>query len=128
MRAWAVSGHPGAPGRLARVERAVPDFYATYAEGHDKPMAIIETAALYDPAGDGPDETAVKSAWFEQVFSAETRERFGRIGMINWFEWRKQEPEVGREIDWRLGSDPTLARALLESAPEGWLEFAPTDD
>ena len=77
-------------------ERAVPDFYATYAEGHDKPMAIIETAALYDPSGDGPDEAAVKSAWFEQVFSDETRDRFSRIGMINWFEWRTQEPEVGR--------------------------------
>ena len=109
-------------------ERAVPDFYATYAEGHDKPMAIIETAALYDPAGDGPDEAAVKSAWFEQVFSAETRERFGRIGMINWFEWRKQEPEVGREIDWRLGADADLGRSLLETTPEGWLAFAPTDE
>ncbi len=109
-------------------ERAVPDFYATYAEGHDKPMAIIETAALYDPAGDGPDEAAVKSAWFEQVFSAETRDRFGRIGMINWFEWRKQEPEVGREIDWRLGADADLGRSLLEATPEGWLAFAPTDE
>jgi hypothetical protein len=109
-------------------ERSVPDFYATYAEGHDKPMAIIETAALYDPAGDGPDEAAVKSAWFEQVFSADTRDRFSRIGMINWFEWRKQEPEVDREIDWRLGSDPTLARSLLDTAPDGWLVFAPADE
>lgn len=107
-------------------EQAVPDFYATYAEGHDKPMAIIETAALYDPAGDGPGEADVKSAWFEQVFSADTRDRFGRIGMINWFEWRKQEPEVGREIDWRLAGNPELGRSLLEAAPDGWLAFAPT--
>ena len=108
-------------------ERAIADFYATYAEGHDKPMAIIETAALYDPAGGGPDEAAVKSAWFEQVFSDETRDRFSRIGMINWFEWRKQEPEVGREIDWRLTGDPALGRSLLEAAPDGWLLFAPTE-
>ena len=104
----------------------VPDFYAEYAEDHDKPMAIIETAALYDPDGGGPDEAAVKSAWFEQVFSADTREHFPRIGMINWFEWRKDEPEVGTVIDWRLASDPELARSLLDSVPDGLLEFAPT--
>ena len=108
-------------------EVAVPDFYATYAEGHDKPMAIIETAALYDPAGDGPDAAAVKSAWFEQVFSDETRGRFSRIGMINWFEWQKPEPEVDREIDWRLAGDSALGRSLLGAAPEGWLAFAPTE-
>lgn len=107
-------------------EVAVPDFYATYAGGHDKPMAVIETAALYDPAGGGPDEAAVKSAWFEQVFSDEVRERFDRIGMINWFEWRKHEPEVDAEIDWRLSADPDLARTLLGAVPEGWLAFAPT--
>ena len=108
-------------------EAQVPDFYATYAEGHDKPMAIIETAALYDRAGGGPDEASVKSAWFEQVFSVETRDRFARIGMINWFEWRKEEPEVGGVIDWRLGSDAELARSLLSAVPDGWLAFAPID-
>lgn len=106
-------------------EVAIPDFYATYAEGHAKPMAIIETAALYDPAGGGPDEQAVKSAWFEQVFGADTRERFDRIGMINWFEWRKDEPEVGGVIDWRLGANPDLGRALLDAVGDGWLSFAP---
>jgi hypothetical protein len=104
----------------------VPDFYAEYAEGQDKPMAIIETAALYDPDGGGPDEAAVKSGWFQQVFSPDTRDRFGRIGMINWFEWRKDEPEVGEVIDWRLASDRELARSLLGGVPDGWLEFAPT--
>ena len=88
-------------------------------------MAIIETAALYDPAGGGPEEQAVKSAWFEQVFSADTRERFDRIGMINWFEWRKDEPEVGAVIDWRLGSNPELGRSLLDAVGDGWLSFAP---
>ena len=106
-------------------EAPIPDFYATYAEGHDKPMAIIETAALYDPAGSGPDEMAVKSAWFEEVFSDTTRDRFARIGMINWFEWRKDEPEVGGVIDWRLGADPDLGRSLLDAVPDGWLAYAP---
>ena len=105
-------------------EVPVPDFYATYAEGHDKPMAIIETAALYDPAGTGPDEGALKRAWFEQVFSAETRDAFPRIGMINWFEWRKDEPEVDAVIDWRMAGDGELGRTLLASVPPGWLLFA----
>lgn len=104
-------------------EVAVPDFYATYAEGHDKPMAIIETAALYDPAGEGPDEVTLKRAWFEQVFSADTRDAFPRIGMLNWFEWRKDEPEVDAVIDWRMAGDPELGRSLLASVPADWLDF-----
>ncbi|HET8784419.1 MAG TPA: glycosyl hydrolase, partial [Candidatus Limnocylindrales bacterium] len=88
----------------------IPDLYATYADGHDKPMAIIETAILFDPAATGgPSEKDLKSAWFGQVFSDATRTGFPRLGMLNWFEWRKQESEVGRVIDWRLASDPALA-------------------
>ena len=30
-------------------EVQVPDFYATYAEGHGKPMGVFETAALFNP-------------------------------------------------------------------------------
>lgn len=102
-------------------EVAVPDFYATYADGHDKPMAITETAALFDPSGAGPTEAEVKSAWFAQVFSEATRTSFPRIGLVSWFEWRKEEPEVGTVIDWRLGADPTLGRGLLDGVPDGWL-------
>ncbi|HEV8282585.1 MAG TPA: hypothetical protein VGQ02_12040 [Candidatus Limnocylindrales bacterium] len=103
-----------------------PDLYATYADGHVKPMAIIETAILYDPSGpaSGPSERALKTAWFQQVFSSSTRHDFPRIGMLNWFEWRKVEPEVGRVIDSRLAADPALARSLLDGVPAGWLRFA----
>jgi hypothetical protein len=104
---------------------SVPDFYATYADGHDKPLAIIETAALYDPAvSTGPTEAELKTAWFTQVFSTQTRDAFPRIRMINWFEWRKEEAEVGRVIDWRLAADADLARSLLAGVPDGWLRFA----
>ena len=114
----------GSPTGAHGDEVPVPDFYATYADGHDKPLAIIETAALYDPAGEGPGESAIKRAWFEQVFSAETRGAFPRIGMINWFEWRKDEPEVDDVIDWRMAGDAELGRSLLASVPPGWLLFA----
>ena len=104
---------------------AVPDLYGIYAHGHDKPLAIVETAILYDPAAtSGPSERKLKTAWFDEVFSAKTRADFPRIGMINWFEWRKQESEVGKVIDWRLAADPALARSLLDQVPGGWLHFA----
>jgi hypothetical protein len=105
-------------------ETDVPDFYADYTIGHDKPMAITETAALWDPAGAGPDGSEITAAWFAQVFGPDVHERFPRLRMINWFEWRKQEAEVGTVIDWRLSASPELARSLLADVPPGWLRFA----
>jgi hypothetical protein len=101
----------------------IPDFYATYAEGRDKPMGIFETAALYNPAEPGPSEEAIKTAWWRQLADPAIRADFPRLAMINWFEWRKHEPEVGGVIDWRLTFDPDLARRLLAEAPQGWLRF-----
>jgi hypothetical protein len=101
----------------------IPDFYATYSEGHDKPMGVFETAALYNPAEDGPSEADITSAWWAQVTDPAIRTEFPRLAMINWFEWRKDEPEVGGVIDWRLTADPQLARDLLSKLPSGWLLF-----
>ncbi len=53
-----------------------------------------------------------------------TRDDFPRIRMLNRFEWRKVEPEVGRVIDWRLAADPALAKSPLDGVPAGWLRFA----
>jgi hypothetical protein len=106
-------------------ESAIPDFYADYVVGHDKPTSITETAILYDPAGPGPSEPELKTAWWRQVFDTSIRDRFPRIAMVNWFEWRKQEVEVGKVIDWRISADPSLARSLLAELPDGWLRFAP---
>ncbi len=100
-----------------------PDFYAEYAEGHRKPMGIFETAALYNPAEPGPGEAEIKSAWWRQVADPSVRADFPRLAMLNWFEWRKEEPEVGGVVDWRLAADGELARTLLADAPEGWLRF-----
>ena len=114
-------------GRAAQADSvAVPDLYSLYADGHDKPIAIVETAILYDPAAPagGPTAASLKTAWFNQVFAAASRAEFPRVGMINWFEWRKTEAEVGRVIDWRLAADPALARSLLAPVPDGWLVFA----
>ncbi|MGH2379650.1 MAG: glycoside hydrolase family 26 protein, partial [Candidatus Limnocylindria bacterium] len=99
----------------------IPDFYVAYADGHDKPIGVFETAALYNPAADGSDEAELKAAWWSQVTDPAVREAFPRLAMLNWFEWRKDEPEVGGIIDWRLTADPALARSLIADAPDDWL-------
>ena len=58
-----------------------------------------------------------------QVFDPAIRADFPRLAMVNWFEWRKHEPEVGHVIDWRITADADLVRALLAEVPEGWLRF-----
>lgn len=105
----------------------IPDFYATYAEGHGKPMGVFETAALFNPSAGGPGEAEMKAAWWRQVTDPAIRDDFPRLAMLNWFEWRKDEAEVGGIVDWRLTSDPAFARELLAGAPDGWLRFGGLD-
>ena len=81
----------------------VPDFYADYAVGRNKPLAIPETAALYVPAtGDRGLERQIKEGWWGQFLRAEFMAAYPRIKMINWFEWEKPEAEIGGQtVDWR---------------------------
>jgi hypothetical protein len=105
-------------------ETAVPDFYAEYVVARDKPLAIVETAALFDPDAPGPPEAQIKGEWWRQVFDDTIHDDFPRIRMINWFEWRKHEVEVGGELDWRISADPALGAELLSEVRSGWLIFA----
>ncbi|HEX5479456.1 MAG TPA: glycosyl hydrolase [Dehalococcoidia bacterium] len=105
-------------------ERAVPDFYTVYAAGHHKPMAITETAALYNTTRPDDAELAIKQAWWDQVFAPDVAKDYPQIKMINWFEWRKSETEVGgATIDWRATSTPALTQAFRAALP-AWLVFA----
>lgn len=104
-------------------ETAVPDFYAEFGVRRRKPVAIPETGALYAPGRGGAAERAVKSAWWNQAFAAETRSRFPRIRMINWFEWDKQEAEIGGRVDWTVTRSATT-RSAFRSALPSWLRFA----
>ncbi|CAN5745089.1 hypothetical protein BH23CHL2_BH23CHL2_11670 [soil metagenome] len=83
-------------------ERDVPDFYHLFAEQRGKPIAIVETAALYSPEIGGANALEIKQTWWNQVYSSESRERFPQIKMINWFEWDKFETETNGRIDWTL--------------------------
>jgi hypothetical protein len=103
-----------------------PDFYATWAAGHHKPMAIVETAALWRPSGGGASELAIKQGWWRQVFSKATIDHFPDIRLIGWFDWKKQEAEVKDVVDWRVSANPTVTRAFFNDLPQDWLRFAPT--
>lgn len=108
-------------------ETAAPDFYQTYGVEHGKPVAIPETAALVVPRGDAAGELAIKQAWWRQVFSDETAERFPNLRMINWFEWEKFEPEVEEEVTWSVLRDQETRRAFRADLPE-WLVYADLAD
>ncbi|HUZ03454.1 MAG TPA: hypothetical protein VMU89_24175 [Thermomicrobiaceae bacterium] len=99
-------------------DRGVPDFYTTFAAGHARPMAIVETAALYNPSVGGDDELAIKQAWWRQVFAPEIATRFPSIKLINWFEWRKPESEIGgTTIDWTVTLTPRIREAFRADFP-----------
>lgn len=104
-------------------DRPVADFYGTYGEQHDKPVAIPETAALYAPGNGGAEELAVKQAWWRQVFAADVPEQLPRLAMVNWFEWAKVEPEIGARVDWTVASDPAIRAAYRSDLPE-WALWA----
>ncbi|WP_241976291.1 glycoside hydrolase family 26 protein [Cryobacterium algoricola] len=112
---------------LAGDETATPDFYGVYGDGHGKPVAIPETAALVVSGGDPALELAIKQAWWRQVFSADTATRFPRLHMINWFEWEKYETEIGARVDWTLARSTAVRAAFLRDLPD-WLIFGHPDE
>lgn len=55
---------------------------------------------------------AIKEAWWNQLFSSSTRERFPNLKMINWFEWDKNEIEVKGRVDWTVTNNPAVRDAF----------------
>ena len=106
-------------------DRAVPDFYATYGDAHNKPVAIPETAALLNTSRDTTSALAIKGTWWRQVLDADVPSRFPRLKMINWFEWNKGETEIGTNVDWTATGDPTVRAAFRAALPD-WLVFGTT--
>jgi beta-mannanase len=104
-------------------ESGVPDFYGDYAVGHGKPLAITETAAFYATGVTGDSESEIKKLWWSQVLDANLTSTFPNLKMINWFEWRKFESEVGGEVDWTVTRNPEL-RAAFQAALPSYLRFA----
>jgi hypothetical protein len=104
-------------------DAAVPDFYTVYGVEHGHPVAVPETAAIYTPSRGGAAELDIKRAWWRQVFSSETHERFPQLKMVNWFEWDKYEIEIDDEVDWRAAGAADVRDAFVADLPS-WLRYA----
>jgi hypothetical protein len=102
----------------------VPDFYQVYGVGHGKPVAVPETAALFTPNAAGEGELAIKQAWWSQVFDPATAAQFPQLKMINWFEWDREETEVGARVDWTVNKTPAIREAFKAALPD-WLRYGP---
>ncbi|WP_258058711.1 glycoside hydrolase family 26 protein [Arthrobacter sp. B1805] len=105
----------------------LPDFHAEYGVGHDKPVAIPETAALVVEGIGDLRALNIKRAWWEQVFDPAVHERLPQLRMVNWFEWNKVEPEVGAAVDWTVLENPETRSEFTEALPE-WYRFAEEPD
>jgi hypothetical protein len=103
-------------------DTGVPNFYEVYGVEHHKPVAIVETSAIFTPSRQGEPELAVKQAWWRQVFSDEMRQ-FPQLKMINWFEWKKFEIEINDWVDWRAAGEPAVRNAFVSDLPN-WLRYA----
>ncbi len=104
-------------------DRGLPDFYGRYAAEQGKPLAIPETAALYAPGAGGADELTIKRAWWRQIHDPGLSRRLPRLAMINWFEWRKNESEIGGSVDWTAATNSSVARAYRSELPD-WARWA----
>lgn len=105
-------------------DTAVPDFSAEWSVGRGKPLAVTETAAFHAPGRGGADAAEIKRQWWAQVLDPAARQRVPRLAMVNWFEWDKEEREVGGRVDWTVTREPALARSF-DAALGAQFRFAP---
>ncbi|WP_222272035.1 glycosyl hydrolase [Modestobacter marinus] len=104
-------------------DRGLPEFHEVYGVQHGKPVAVPETAAFSARGAGGAGELAVKRAWWQQVSDPRLPALLPRLAMVNWFEWSKQEPEVGAEVDWRAVGSTELRDGGLTDDP-AWARWA----
>ena len=105
-------------------QMSVPDFYARYcADGvRNKPLAIPETAAFFNPHQGGAHELAIKQAWWRQMFNVtgdtpdalDVALHFPKLKCVSWFDHYKVEPEQNQWIDWRVSAYAPVRSAFVD--------------
>ncbi len=105
-------------GLINGINNPIPNFHDIFAKGHNKPMMIAETSALYDPNnvnGGGASESDIKKEWIKQVYNlsapgtASLTVNFPMLKAIFWFSQLKYEQEVNGPVDWRLDSNQEIS-------------------
>lgn len=101
------------------------DFYGRFAEATQTPM-LLETAAFYSPGAGGPDELAIKQAWWRQVMAESTDDARPLLDAVLWRDSAGTRAVVGEVvIDWSIsGSEATVA-AFDSDARSSGLVFGP---
>ena len=104
-------------GQINGVGNPIPNFHDLFAAGHNKPMIIAETSALYDPnntKGGGASEPNIKNTWIQQVYNLTDTNQprlnvaFPQVKAICWFSQLKYESEVNGNVDWRLNDNTNV--------------------
>ena len=108
-------------------ELAIPDFYQEYGAGLRLPVAVTETGALHVEGRGGAGELAVKRVWWRQVFAPSNHRRLPWLKMVSWFEWRKDEPEVGGVVDWTATRTKKVRTSFRKALP-GCVRYASGTD
>lgn len=98
-------------------------FYDRFAERLDLPV-LLETAALWQPDGEGDPELRIKQGWWRQVFAA--AQDHPLIAGISWLEQKRPEAEVqGDDVDWRATRTERLAEALRDDIADAGVDVGP---
>lgn len=104
------------------------NFYKTYARDRGKPLVISETSAplhVTEPFLNGATEMSMKQAWWRQLYSTGTFNKFPQLKMIMWFEYKKVEDD-GTQNDHRLvtsTSNNQLLPAFKNELPWSYMVF-----
>ena len=99
---------------------AGPNFHEEYAECYDKPFAISETGAFFNPdQTDGASGPKIKQAWWEQLTDPNLYKKYPRLQLVVWFEFSKLEQHLGDHfVDWRTTADPETRIPFREAVSE----------
>jgi hypothetical protein len=133
-RGWNQVPYDGQWGQANGVNNDVINFHDTFAVGHDKPMMIAETSALYDPnnvKGGNASEEDIKKAWIKEVYNLSDDNNpklnvsFPKIKAIFWFSQLKYEQEVLGDVDWRLNSNQQVIDYYQQVTADPYFVKAP---
>jgi len=106
------------------IGNGVPNFHDIFAVGHNKPMLVAETSALFDTnnaKGGNATELDIKRAWIQQVYNLTDAQQpllnkhLSRIKLICWFNILKHEAEVKGNVDWRISANASVADYYAKS-------------
>jgi hypothetical protein len=109
------------------------NLYRDFSQLKNKPFGLMETGAAYYPktklAGDAT-ELEVKQAWWKQVFTPATLDKYPLMKILMWFDVAKDEIERAATVyrDFQMTWKSDIAHAFLNDLPKDRIFFADSKD